>query len=113
MKNNTMYEGVFKLCPNTKTIRDIKYENAENCEEGNTKIIVIPYLTIGENIINVLVEYYMADYVCKRPGKPAANGWHEYPTFGYRWNKKPYSSQVMSIEMFEKMFKNVLLNEIA
>lgn len=92
MKNNVMYEGI--------------------SNEGNTKLIVIPYLTIGQTIVNVLVEYYMADIVCKNPGQPAANGWHEYPTYRRIWDKKPYTSQVMPVEVFEKRFKDILLNEI-
>lgn len=56
------------------------------------KLVVIPNMQIGNVVINYYCEAYSKDTVCTYQGIRACNGWHEYPCYAERWEKRPYDS---------------------
>ena len=80
-----------------------------------TKAVCIANVTIGDIVINYLVEAYLDEIICVKQGIPSAGyAWHEEPVYKRRWAKKPYSSQIVlaeRIDSYLSMFDEIEMIE--
>lgn len=105
---------ITKYIGNTKRyyFKDVDYVNAHEDDDHCIKIIVCPNMVIGNTVVNVIVESYQRSYVCTHSGIKARDGWHKAPSYAYRWDKKPYNTEVLSLESFEHIYGNIELSEL-
>jgi hypothetical protein len=103
MNQNAIYQGYFD---NNLSMRKF-------VQGTSNMLIVMPNLVMGGNVINVVVEHYSRETVCTHMGIHARNGaYHQQPRYAKRWANKPYSTRVLALADFKRIYEGIELIEM-